>query len=128
MPKRRVWWRWHLSAMEILIKQATVVLASFIEGIAGLVVVGAALAAVWMALGIGAPPQTASRTETARLLLGRWLSLALEFELAADILRTAAAPTWDEIGKLAAIIVIRTVLNFFLERDVARTELPRTPR
>jgi uncharacterized membrane protein len=53
-----------------------------------------------------------------RLQLGRWLSLALEFELAADILRTAIAPSWDEIGKLAAIVVLRTLLNYFLEREI----------
>src|ERR1041385_4544200 len=49
--------------------------------------------------------------EAIRLNLGRWLALALEFELAADILRAAVAPTWDEIGQLAAIIVLRTALH-----------------
>lgn len=49
---------------------------------------------------------------------GRWIVLALEFALAADIARTAIAPTWDDIGQLAAIAVIRTALNFFLERDL----------
>jgi uncharacterized membrane protein len=38
--------------------------------------------------------------------------------LAADILRTAVAPTWEDIGKLAAIAAIRTVLNYFLEREL----------
>lgn len=38
-----------------------------------------------------------SATEDVRLRLGRWLVLALEFQVAADILRTAVAPTWDEI-------------------------------
>ncbi len=51
-----------------------------------------------------------------RLKLGRWLAVALEFELAADILRTAVAPTWTEIGQLAAIAVLRTALNYFLQR------------
>lgn len=53
-----------------------------------------------------------------RLVLGRWLGLALELTLAADILRTAVAPTWDEIGKLAAIATLRTALNYFLEREI----------
>ncbi|WP_312162127.1 DUF1622 domain-containing protein [Phenylobacterium sp.] len=48
----------------------------------------------------------------------RWIVLALEFALAADIARTAIAPTWDDIGQLAAIAVIRTALNYFLERDL----------
>ncbi len=56
--------------------------------------------------------------EEVRIELGRWLALALEFELAADILRTAVAPTWNEIGQLAAIIVLRTALNFFLQREI----------
>jgi uncharacterized membrane protein len=48
----------------------------------------------------------------------RWLILGLEFMLAADIVRTVIAPTWVEIGQLAAIALIRTFLNFFLERDI----------
>jgi uncharacterized membrane protein len=47
-----------------------------------------------------------------------WLLLALELTLAADIVRTAIAPTWNDIGQLAAIAAIRTVLNLFLERDL----------
>jgi uncharacterized membrane protein len=45
--------------------------------------------------------------------------LSLEFALAADIARTAIAPSWTDIGQLAAIAAIRTFLNWFLERDVA---------
>lgn len=52
------------------------------------------------------------------LSLARWLLLGLEFMLAADIVRTAIAPSWDDIGQLAAIAFIRTFLNFFLERDL----------
>ena len=63
-------------------------------------------------------PTPGADTEQVRLNLGRWLALALEFELAADILRTAVAPTWNEIGQLAAIIVLRTALNFFLQREI----------
>jgi uncharacterized membrane protein len=47
-----------------------------------------------------------------------WIILALEFALGADIARTAIAPTWDDIGQLAAIAAIRTALNYFLEKDV----------
>src|SRR3712207_5516058 len=56
--------------------------------------------------------------EDLRLDLGRSLALALEFLLGADILRTAVDPSWDEIARLAAIAAIRTVLNFFLEREL----------
>lgn len=44
--------------------------------------------------------------------------LALEFTLAADIIRSAVAPTWDAIGRLGAIAAIRIALNFFLARDI----------
>ena len=52
-----------------------------------------------------------------------WIILALEFALAADIARTAIAPTWNDIGQLAAIAAIRTALNYFLEKDVADREV-----
>lgn len=52
--------------------------------------------------------------KTVRLTLARYLALALEFQLGADILSTAVAPSWDQIGKLGAIAVIRTGLNYFL--------------
>jgi uncharacterized membrane protein len=58
------------------------------------------------------------RNKEAFLRFASWLVLALEFELAADIVRTAISPTWTDIGKLGAIAVIRTGLNFFLERDL----------
>lgn len=52
----------------------------------------------------------------------RWIILALEFALGADIARTAISPTWDDIGQLAAIAAIRTFLNYFLEKDVEERE------
>ncbi|MFD6075824.1 DUF1622 domain-containing protein [Streptomyces hydrogenans] len=60
-----------------------------------------------------------------RLSLGRFLVLGLEFQLAGDVLRTAVAPSFTEIGQLAAIAAIRTLLNFFLTREIAqeRTEI-----
>lgn len=54
-----------------------------------------------------------------RLSFARYLALGLEFQLAADILSTAVSPTWDQIGKLAAIAIIRTALNFFLMKEMA---------
>lgn len=53
-----------------------------------------------------------------RLVFARYLTLALELQLAADILSTSVAPTWDRIGKLAAIAIIRTALNFFLSKEL----------
>lgn len=53
-----------------------------------------------------------------RLSFARYLTLALELQLAADILSTSVAPTWDRIGKLAAIAIIRTALNYFLSKEM----------
>lgn len=53
-----------------------------------------------------------------RLGLGRFLTLGLEFQLASDVLRTAIAPSFREIGQLAAIAAIRTALNYFLAREI----------
>ena len=53
-----------------------------------------------------------------RLTLARYLALALEFQLGADILSTAIGPTWTQLGKLGAIAVIRTGLNYFLMREM----------
>lgn len=54
-----------------------------------------------------------------RLTLGKYLALALEFQVGADILSTAIAPSWEQIGKLAAIAAIRTLLNYFLTKELA---------
>lgn len=54
-----------------------------------------------------------------RLNFGRWLSIALEFQLGADIVNTTVAPTFDALGKLALIAVIRTFLNYFLSKELA---------
>jgi uncharacterized membrane protein len=59
-----------------------------------------------------------------RLTLARYLALALEFQLGADILSTAIAPSWDQIGKLGAIAVIRTGLNYFLMREMREEKGP----
>jgi uncharacterized membrane protein len=53
------------------------------------------------------------------LRLGVWLLLGLQVALAADIVRSVIAPTWTDIGQLAAIAAIRTFLNYFLEKDLS---------
>jgi uncharacterized membrane protein len=55
---------------------------------------------------------------------GRWLLLGLQFALAADIVRSVISPTWNDIGQLAAIAVIRTFLNHFLEKDLEEARVP----
>jgi uncharacterized membrane protein len=102
-----------------IVKTATYYLSSSIELIAALIIAYATIKAlieyirnVWANVGPIIPK------DEIRLSFGRSLVLALEFLLAADIMKTAVAPTWNEIGQLAAIAVLRTGLNYFLEREL----------
>lgn len=62
--------------------------------------------------------EQSSNFNRVRLTLGKYLALALEFQVGADILSTAIAPSWEQIGKLGAIVVIRTLLNYFLTKEL----------
>lgn len=64
-------------------------------------------------------------TEVIRLKLGRVLTLGLEFTVASDILRTAVAPTRQDILNLGAIVLLRTLLNYFLEQEIRQGEQSR---
>ena len=70
-------------------------------------------------------PAPASHNRFLEILVryGRWLVAGLTFQLAADIIGTSIAPSWQEVGQLGAIAVIRTFLNFFLERDLVELEI-----
>ncbi len=105
--------------MEQLFKIWTLHVASGIEAGAGVVIGIASIIAVLRSFVLFArKPERQDKKEALRLQLGRWLAVGLEIELAADILRTAVAPTWTEIGQLGAIIALRTVLNYFLQKDI----------
>lgn len=65
-------------------------------------------------------------SEVIRLQLGRVLALGLEFTVASDILRTAVAPTRQDILNLGAIVLLRTLLNYFLEREIQQGERTRS--
>jgi uncharacterized membrane protein len=108
------------------LKQITIYLAGGIEVAAAIIIGFAAIEAALRAFPLFIPRIAAlhEEVELIRLRLGRWLTLAIEFELAADILRTAVTPSWNEIGQLAAIVVLRTVLNYFLQREVNRVSGP----
>ena len=83
---------------------------------AAVIGIGVLVSLYKFALSLGA--QAAGRYNEIRLTLARFLALALEFQLGADILSTAVAPSWEQIGKLGAIAVIRTALNYFLTREM----------
>ena len=109
--------------MEEFIKAATFLLARWIEAGAAIVIAIASLRSFGNFLyAIGTDRSLMVPKEEIRLSLGRSLALALELELGADILKTAVAPTWNDIGLLAAIAVLRTALNYFLERELRNAE------
>ena len=119
--------------MEELIKTITLTLARWVEAGAALVIGTASFRALWNFIAALVAIRRHSRyavaasslvvpKEEIRLTLGRSLALALELELGADILKTAVAPTWNEVGLLAAIAVLRTALNYFLERELRNAE------
>ncbi len=107
-----------------LLQQITQYLAAGVEGLAAIIIGVAAIQAAIRSLLLflhkpisELKPQQPS-AEDIRLRLGRFLALALEFELGADILRTAIAPSWSDIAQLAAIAAIRTALNYFLQQEI----------
>ena len=88
-----------------------------VETVGATIIALGILSAGWLLLKALLRRQTADFTAI-RLALARYLALALEFQLGADILSTAIAPSWEQIGKLGAIAVIRTALNYFLSREM----------
>ena len=124
--------RWNDMPDLDFLKTATLLLAACVEGAAALVIGLAAVEATVRALVLFLPGQVSSAgadlKEDVRLRLGRWLAVALEIEVGADILRTAVAPTWTEIGQLGAIVVLRTALNFFLQQEIDKAEVRTAAR
>ena len=109
-------------ALEEWVKILTLSLGSVVEGAASVII---CVAIIWALISYtrGAFASTSGADKMSiRLALGKSLAVALEFLLAADILRTAVAPTWNDIGKLAAIATLRTLLNYFLERELKHSE------
>lgn len=102
--------------MEEYIKEGTLIISILVDSAAALIIAHAIIRAFYSYARM-IVRHTEDKLEI-RLSLGKSLALALEFLLAADILRTAVAPNWDDIGKLAAIATLRTLLNYFLEREL----------
>ena len=105
--------------MEELARTVTQSLALLVEMGAAVVIAVGAVTTLYRALPfIFIRRATVIEKKELWLDFAQSLLLGLEFELAADILRTATSPTWSDIGQLASIAAIRTFLGFFLERDI----------
>ena len=104
---------------EELFVQFARIAGHLVEGMAVLTVAFGSLDAFVRLLGVAAAPgATHGQRKAIWRRFGMWLLLGLEFELAADIIASVISPTWRDIGQLGAIAVIRTFLNYFLEKDV----------
>jgi uncharacterized membrane protein len=90
--------------------------------ISSVALIGAGLAVALYFVVTAFVPRRKKRYNKVRLSLGRFLVVGLEFQLAADIIGTAIAPTWGQIGQLAAIALIRTFLNYYLNKEIEITE------
>ena len=108
--------------MDEIIKNVATIIARCVEGIAALIIAAAVIQVVITYLRILLEPAFKKTNAEIRLRFGSFASVSLELLLGADILSTAVAPSWDDIGKLAAIAVIRTGLNYFLERELMKTQ------
>jgi uncharacterized membrane protein len=104
---------------ETIVGDAVGVLVTVVEACgAAIIAIGAIHAFVRLVIVAVRDRRTADFVPV-RLSLGRYLALGLEFQLASDVLRTAVAPSFREIGQLAAVATIRTALNYFLSREIA---------
>jgi uncharacterized membrane protein len=105
---------------ESLLREVVDLLVRLVEGAGALIIfMGAAWAFVqFVRAGLRRGRDAGRAFVEIRLSLGRFLTLGLEFQLAGDVLRTAIAPSFAEIGQLAAIAAIRTALNYFLAKEI----------
>lgn len=109
-------------------KTITASIAIAVEAAGALLVAyGAAEAVCGSVLAIIHKRTLSGKRKEVWLRFGVWLLLGLEFQLAADVVRTAVSPNWQDIGQLAAIAAIRTFLSFFLGRDLEDYELRKRP-
>jgi len=107
------------ASVEELLQEAVNVLVVVVEACGAAVIIVGAVWAFLRFLWVGLRHRDDRAFVPVRLTLGRFLALGLEFQLASDVLRTAVAPSYREIGQLAAIAAIRTALNYFLGKEIA---------
>ena len=96
--------------------------SALIDAIALLVILVGTLEVVFTVARAALKPLGEQLARRAWLRYARWLVAGLTFQLAADIIETSVTTSWQTIGRVAAVAVIRTFLNYFLERDVERQQ------
>jgi uncharacterized membrane protein len=104
--------------MEEIARNITLTVSHAVEMLAAIIIGIAVLQVLWNYGQTFTRFNRAISKESVRVQFGSSVAVALELMLGADVLATAVAPSWNDIGKLAAIAVIRTALNYFLEREL----------
>jgi uncharacterized membrane protein len=104
--------------MEEITKNITLAVSHAVEILAAIIIGIAVMKTMYNYFSLLKPAAQKITKEETRLQFGSSVAVSLELLLGADVLATAVAPSWDDIGKLAAIAVIRTLLNYFLEREL----------
>ena len=104
--------------MEEIAKYITTTVSHAVEILAAVIIGGAVLETVYSYMSLLTHSAKISK-EQIRVKFGSSVAVSLELLLGADVLVTAVAPGWSDIGKLAAIAAIRTMLNYFLERELS---------
>lgn len=105
--------------MSDIVKLIALYVTYFAEIAAALVIVIGSIQVIWIYFRRAIFSKTNfNELNRSRLKLGYSLSLGLGFLVGADVIKTAIAPTWNDIGILATIIFLRTFINFFLIKDL----------
>jgi uncharacterized membrane protein len=101
--------------VQALLQESVLLIAGAAEAAAALVILTGMVQVLWVYFSRNLRGgYRVHGMSTGRMRLGYALSLALELLIGADILKSAVSPSWAELGQLAAIVGIRTVLNYFL--------------
>jgi uncharacterized membrane protein len=104
--------------MEEIAKNITVYISHTLEIIAAIIIAAALFQLLFNYSYTFIKSRNSLSALDARIRFGSAVAVSLELLLGADVLATAVAPSWDDIGKLAAIATLRTALNFFLEKEL----------
>jgi uncharacterized membrane protein len=115
------------SLLELAIKEWSLAAALLIDAAAVLIIVLSFIVALGAGIIDELQPGRDPHLRRVRMRLGRHLALALEFMIAGDIVRTAVAPSWTELGQLGAIVILRVVITAALDREIRNAEIDAVP-
>jgi uncharacterized membrane protein len=104
--------------MEELAKQITLTISQVVEIMAAVIIGIAIFKVLFRYISVLPLSKKMISKEKIRVEFGSSVAVALELMLGADVLATAVAPSWNDIGQLAAIAIIRTALNYFLGKEL----------